>query len=159
MIHADGIRRSKPLLIFRGKYDNNSKARKAELQRYHKGVVVEFNEDAWANEDVIIRWIKKQYLPATAYPFQTLTKPRLLTLDAFTAHKTAGVPQKLRETNTVPSFIPGGCAGYVQVLDVAVNKPFKEPVKEYSEIHYDLHTTEWEEGKYSVADRRVLLTE
>ena len=157
MVHADGICRSKPLLIFRGKYDNNSTARRAESKRYHSGVIVEFNDDAWANEATILRWIKKQYLPATAYPSKTV--PRLLTMDSFTAQKTDKVLQKLREINTIPSLIPGGCTGYVQVLDVAVNKPFKDLVKEYSEIHYDLHSKEWEAGKYSTADRRVLLTQ
>ena len=156
MVHADGICRSKPLLIFKGKYDNKSTARRAEAKRYHPGVVVEFNEEAWANEDTTLRWVKKQYLPATAYPSKAV--PRLLTMDSFTAQKTARVLQKLREINTIPSLIPAGCTGYVQVLDVAINKALKEIIKEYSEIHYDQNTKEWEEGKYSIADRRVLLT-
>ena len=32
---------------------------------------------------------------------------------------------KPREHDIVPSLIPGGCSGLVQVLDVSVNKPFK----------------------------------
>ena len=98
MVHADGICRSKPLLIFRGKYDNHSTARRNESKRYHPGVIVEFNDEAWANEETTLRWIKKQYQQATAHPFKAV--PRLLTIDSFSAHKTPRALEKLREINT-----------------------------------------------------------
>ena len=59
------------------------------------------------------------------------------------------------KTNT---FIPGGCTGYIQVLDVAINKSLKRLVKEVVELHYDTHLEEWKANKYSVGDRRVLHT-
>jgi hypothetical protein len=48
-VFADGVLRCKPLLIFKGKPGKGDSRRKAEYQKYHPGVVVIFNEKAWAN--------------------------------------------------------------------------------------------------------------
>ena len=48
-IFADGIARVKPLLIFCGAVDGKSATRKREAKRYHSGVVVQFNQKAYAN--------------------------------------------------------------------------------------------------------------
>lgn len=67
--------------------------------------------------------------------------------------------EAFRELNITSSFIPSGCTGYVQVLDVAVNKLIKIRIKELSDIHFDTHYDQWNTGKYTVGDRRVLLTQ
>lgn len=58
-----------------------------------------------------------------------------------------------------PSFIPSGCTGYVQVLDVAVNKPIKNRIKELADMHFDSHFDQWNRGKYTVGDRRIMLAQ
>jgi hypothetical protein len=47
-VFADGVMRRKPLLIFKGKQKGDNR-RKIEQKEYHPGVVVIFNEKAWAN--------------------------------------------------------------------------------------------------------------
>ena len=56
------------------------------------------------------------------------------------------------------SIIPRGYIGYVQVLDISVNKIIKQYLKEYKEAYYDEHIEEQNLGKVTVGDRRVLIT-
>ena len=60
--------------------------------------------------------------------------------------------------NITASFIPSGCTGYVQVLDVAINKPLKNRIGELADIHYEEHFEKWNTGSYTVGDRRIMLT-
>lgn len=56
-------------------------------------------------------------------------------------------------------MIPGGCTGYVQPLDIAINKPLKTLVKAAADMHYERNEEAWESGRYkSVSERRILLT-
>jgi hypothetical protein len=179
-VFADGILRCKPLLIFKGKPKGDNR-RKLEQKKYHPGVVVAFNEKAWANTSNLLDWVLNQYSTATAYPLKD-NEPRFLTLDAFAPHKNKGrkakdkeslkekerrlqeerLQQKLRDTftklNVTLSIIPGGCTGYVQVLDVLVNKLIKAYIEEYEDQWVEAHFELWQSGKWSVGDRRVLMT-
>jgi hypothetical protein len=179
-VSADGIDRCKPLLMFKGKAKGDSR-RKQERKKYHPGVVVIFNEKAYANTSNLIDWIKQQYSMASAYPLRD-HEPRFLALDAFAPHKNKGrkdpgkesdkakgrrlkeeaLQQELRnelsKLYVITSIIPGGCTGYVQVLDVTVNKIIKQYIEEAEDQWVDEHLEEWDAGKFSVGDRRVLLT-
>ncbi|CAG8791929.1 7518_t:CDS:2, partial [Dentiscutata erythropus] len=48
------------------------------------------------------------------------------TPDSFKGHLTDVVKEKFKETNTIMGVIPGGLMSLVQVLDVSINKPFKD---------------------------------
>ena len=157
MINADGIRRCKPLLIFKGVDGKKNKRIQKEMQSYHAGVSVKWNEKAYSNSQVMCQWLKSSYKYATE-GFYDPKRPRLLLLDVFTGHKTDEVRQSLRELKTTVSMIPPGCTGFVQPLDVAINKPLKDMIQEEAELHFDEHMDEWAKGKYSVADRRIMLT-
>jgi len=145
----------------------------AEMKKYHSGVVVIFNEKVYTNTSNLISWIKHQYSAASAYP-QRDREPRLLCLDAFALHKNQGRKAKRKESeealqqelrneleklNFTTSIIPRGCTGYVQVLDVSVNKIIKQYIEEAEDIHIDQHIEQWKAGKYTVGDRRVLITQ
>jgi hypothetical protein len=56
------------------------------------------------------------------------------------------------------SVIPSSCIGYVQVLDISLNKPLKDLIKEEHDDHYNLHVEEWEVEKFNVREHKVLLT-
>jgi hypothetical protein len=168
--------------MFKGKADSKDRRRLAEMKKYHPAVVVIFNEKAYANTSNLTTWVKSQYSAATAYPLSD-KEPRLLCLDAFAPHKNKGrkdlrkesakakekrlveeeAQQKLRvelaKLNVTTSIIPGGCTGYVQVLDVSINKIIKQYIEEYEDIHIDTHIEEWKEGKFSTGDRRILMTQ
>jgi hypothetical protein len=111
--------------------------------------VVIFNEKAWANTSNLLDWVKNQYSTASAYPLRD-NEPRFLTLDSFALHKNKGkkqqqkaesevakrhrlaedkLQQELRDTfanlKVTLSLMPSGCTGYVQVLDILINKLIK----------------------------------
>jgi hypothetical protein len=60
--------------------------------------------------------------------------------------------------NVTTSINPGGCTGYVQVLDITVNKIIKQYIEEFEDQWVDDHFDEWKAGKYLVKDCRILLT-
>jgi hypothetical protein len=59
---------------------------------------------------------------------------------------------EFKRMNCTCSFIPSGTTGFIQVCDVAINKPLKDWISELSEIHYDNHEDQWIENKYTVSD-------
>lgn len=71
---------------------------------------------------------------------------------------TKSVLDEFKKLNCTTSFIPGGCTGFIQVLDIALNQPLKELVKQAANDHYDANVELYETHKFSVGDRRVLLT-
>jgi hypothetical protein len=64
---------------------------------------------------------------------------------------------QFKKLNITLSIIPGGCTGYVQVLDVSINKIIKQYLEEYEDVYADEHFDEWKAGKYSVGDCRIPL--
>jgi len=74
------------------------------------------------------------------------------------SHKTPAILDLLRSNKITPSFIPGGCTGLVQPLDISVNKPFKELVRELTdEKIFELESIDQFE-RWTVGDRRVVTT-
>jgi len=54
----------------------------------------------------------------------------MLVLDAFKRHLTQEVKGEMRKVNTDLIVIPGGMTSQLQVLDVVVNKPFKDHLQQ-----------------------------
>jgi hypothetical protein len=68
------------------------------------------------------------------------------------------VLNEFKKLNYTTSFILGGCIGFIQVLNIALNQPLKELVKQATDDHYDANIELYETHKFSVRDQRVLLT-
>jgi hypothetical protein len=97
LVHADGIQRCRPLLIFHGKNQDHrqkpvSSNLKKEYKLYDSRVEVMFNPKARSNTDLIVEWIKHLYTPSTNYPcflrHAIQRPPRFLSLDVFSGQKT-----------------------------------------------------------------------
>ena len=54
----------------------------------------------------------------------------LFVLDSFEAHKTEQVKHSFKSENTDLAVIPGGLTSVLQPLDVCLNKPFKDRVRQ-----------------------------
>ena len=57
------------------------------------------------------------------------------------------------------SYIPSGCTGFVQVLDLSLNKPLKALVAQAASDYVDKHYIKYKTDGFTVRDRRVLLTQ
>jgi hypothetical protein len=180
-VFADGIQRAKPVLIFKGSPNKKEKRRVKEIRQYHTNVIVVWNAKAYSNTQEILWWIKNQYAGATEYALSK-REPRLLCLDAFAPHKTQGVnipenetegakaqrlaeqegnrqiKEELAKLNTTVSIIPGGCTGYVQVLDVSINKLVKKFIEEEEQIYYDNNLDTFAAETVNIGQRRILMT-
>lgn len=179
-VFADSVLRCKPLLMFKGKPKGDNR-RKAEQKKYHPSVVVIFNEKAQANTSNLLDQVKHQYSTASVYPLRD-NEPRFLALDLFAPHLNKGKKQKDKESqkqkerrlleeklqqqlrdvfaklHITLSLIPGGYTGYVQVLDVLINKLIKQYIEEYKDLWMEQNFELQQSGKWSVRDRRVLIT-
>lgn len=63
-----------------------------------------------------------------------------------------------RKLNITAFFIFFGCTGYVQALDVAINKPWKNRISELADLAYEKDLDKWKKGTYTVGERRIMLT-
>ena len=86
-------------------------------------------------------------------------KGGLLVMDVATFHCTQSILDLLRESKVIPALIPPGCTSFLQPLDTAINKPFKQWLREAA----DEYIAEREERfgvfeKWSVSDKRIMTT-
>ena len=83
----------------------------------------------------------------------------LLLMDQAAFHVTPAILSTLRSHRIIPSIIPGGCTGLLQPLDTEVNKPFKEYLREYTDIYLDEQAANGQDmTTSSVSDKRILTT-
>ena len=83
----------------------------------------------------------------------------MLSLDVYKGQLNNTVLAKFKRMNCTCSFIPSGTTGFIQVCDVAINKPLKDRIAELAKIHYDTYEDQWIKNKYIVSDWRVMLTQ
>ena len=91
------------------------------------GVVVHNHPKGWMDESRVKIWIEKVW---RARPGGFTNTQSLLVWDSSRAHLTDTVKQQLRENKTATAVIPGGLTSLVQPLDVSLNKPFKDRLRE-----------------------------
>jgi hypothetical protein len=66
---------------------------------------------------------------------------------------------ELAKLNVTTSIILGGYTSYVEVLDVSVNKVIKQYIKEYEDYYINTYIEESKEGKFSISDCRISMTQ
>jgi hypothetical protein len=86
-------------------------------------VVIKFNATVYANSNNMLEWLEEQLIPVLG------GEPTLLALDLFGGYKTDDVHDMIKTHDIVLSVILAGCTGIVQLLDVSVNRLFKDILK------------------------------
>ena len=130
------------------------------MARYDPRVAIRWNESAYANAGLLVNWIQEFLVHALP------SGPRLLTLDVARFHSTDEVLTTLRSNNITPSMIPPGCTGLVHPLDVSVNKPFKNLLRNILEDSLDTYEAQHQVNlrelrqtdTTAIAERRILVT-
>jgi hypothetical protein len=73
------------------------------------------------DSEVMLLWIER-----ILNPYLQTSSDSMLMLDDFSAHHVQPVKEALNSLGTAVENIPPGYTGALQVLDVGVNKPFKD---------------------------------
>ena len=109
----------KPMVIFKRKGIPKG-------EKMPHGVLVHCQPKGWMDEDGILLWLKHVWDTRPG----ALLKKSLLVWDQFSAHKTDKVKARLKLLKTTQAVIPGGLTSMLQPLDVVLNKPFKDRMRQ-----------------------------
>ncbi|KAM5140546.1 uncharacterized protein ACMZJ9_014416 [Mantella aurantiaca] len=125
-IRLDG-KKVPPLIITRGK---------KEKIDYVSGIYVLETEKAWCTETAIRKWVDLMF-PRVSRDAQR----GLLVWDSASTHRTKDMKNFLKQKRIDQIMIPAGMTAYLQTLDIAINKPFKDhlqiEVNDYIENRMD----------------------
>jgi DDE superfamily endonuclease len=114
----------KPLIVFKGKPNSNShNSVENELRTlgYPEEAVYCVQKKAWCDTRVFSLWVEKVWAP---FCESRNNEKTMFIMDRHGTHvKCADL---VKECNTIVVFIPAGYTSKLQVLDVGVNKPFKQ---------------------------------
>ncbi|RPB05356.1 hypothetical protein L873DRAFT_1839909 [Choiromyces venosus 120613-1] len=118
------------------KSDDQGVIKQREQHLWHPGVTVKFNETAYNNEELFLHIIDEELIP--------------------TLQEAPEVLQCLHSASITTSLIPSGCTGLLQPLDTAVNKPFKQYLREFT----DAYTLQKQSiiQKWSTGNKRIMVT-
>ena len=92
-----------------------------------RGVIVRAQEKGWMTEELLLEWLKIVW---SHRPGAFLNQLSMLVLDAFKGHVTDSVKDQLRKMETELVVIPGGMTSVLQPMDVSINKPFKDRLRQ-----------------------------
>ena len=114
-----------PQVIYQGKSDLcHAKA------NFPQGWHITHSENHWSNTHTMIEYADHILLPYVEETRENLDLPlrqrALVIMDVFKAHQSPAFLERLRSNGVDVVFVPPGCTGELQPLDVAGNGAFKE---------------------------------
>ena len=110
-----------PLFIFKSK-----KALCQDLKKkFNNDCLIFANEKGWVTEEIMLEWLNKVWFNLN---FPNTISPVLI-FDKCAVHVAAKITSFLESKACTYAVIPPGTTGYLQPLDVSVNKPFKTNMK------------------------------
>ena len=91
------------------------------------------SESHWSTEETMLEYIDQVLVPYVSHARQELEladdHPALTIFDVFCAHRCESFLRILRTHNIHQVFMPGGCTGELQPLDLSVNEEFEAAMK------------------------------
>lgn len=121
-----------------------------ESPRYHPGIVVEFNETAFMNDNLTLIYIEIYLIPTFIGPLS------LFVLDLCASDKTLAVRYLLRKNHIKLSMIPAHCIDCLEPLDISVNNFLKAQIRDLADQAIVDSKNIDDFKRYTVGDRRVL---
>ena len=114
-----------PYLIFKSNL-------KSELPNNYKDhLIVRNNSNGWIKEDLLKDWLDRIVLNLKLPENYVLA----LVIDQCKVHLKDTIQKYLKKNNLAFFYIPSGCTGLLQPLDVCINKPLKDKLR--------LHFSKW----------------
>ena len=92
-----------------------------------RGIHVRAQAKGWMDKSLVKDWLNSIWIKVGGL----LRKRNLLVWDSFRAHLSDNVKRVLKSSRTDVAVIPGGMTSLLQPLDVGVNKPFKDNLRQY----------------------------
>jgi DDE superfamily endonuclease len=118
-----------PFVIFQGKPGKIVQDECTMIQRFASedglNIHLTVQNKGWMDSQVMLEWAAAVWAPWA----NDQCGRCLLILDEFTGHRSAELRAFLEDNNTSLIFIPGGYTSKLQVMDVGLNKPFKDRVR------------------------------
>ncbi|GMG17681.1 unnamed protein product [Phytophthora fragariaefolia] len=121
LVRADGVMLP-PHFVFKGQPGGEVEREVRSCVPPHVATY-SVQENAWFDERVMLKWIEESFrFNATSYS--------VLLLDALKRHKMDSVSDELGAMGTSVHFVPPGCTGIAQHLDVGVMSPLKTHLRQ-----------------------------
>jgi hypothetical protein len=110
-----------PYIVYKGV--EGGTIHKRELPNHPSGAIYTVQKKAWFDERVMLDWVYKVLAPyvRTAPPGVI----PIIFLDSFKVHLLGSVANAIQNIGVQVEYIPAGCTGLVQPIDVGINKPYK----------------------------------
>ena len=120
---------------------------------------VTHSDNHWSNEATMVEYLEEIIIPYVTEIRNKLDladdHAALALFDVFAAHRCSSVLAKLQAHNIHQVFIPAGCTGQLQPLDVGVNQEFKQLMKNSFSRWYAEEVREALEQKVAINNIRV----
>lgn len=88
----------------------------------------------WSNEETMQRYIQKVILPYVSSQRKELklseTHPALVLFDVFKGQTTPNIKKLLEDNHVSMVLVPPNCTDKLQPLDISINKPMKDALKD-----------------------------
>ena len=113
----------KPLVVFKGAADGTLSKKLGHLDQRNSYIC---QEKGYCDASVMSFWIKECLIP-----YHTESRPALLMMDNFKVHLVKSVRNEIAENRWLQLNLPPNMTSRVQILDVGINKPFKDRMRAY----------------------------
>ncbi len=111
-----------PFVVYKGTRGGGGIHRQ-DLPKHPQGIVYTVQKKAWFNEEVMLEWVDTVLAPyAAKVPIGIIP---ILFLDSFKVHMLGTVADAIHKLGVEIKFIPPGCTGLIQLINVGFTKPYK----------------------------------
>jgi hypothetical protein len=111
-----------PFVVYKGA--KGGRIHTKELPNHPQGNFYTVQMKAWFDKEVMLQWVDTVLAPyAATAPIGIVP---ILFRDSFQVHMLGTVADAIHKLGVELEFIPPGCTGLVQPIDVGFNKPYKD---------------------------------
>jgi hypothetical protein len=122
-----------PLFIFKTK----KQISKNLIKKYANQALIFSNAKGWISDDILLLWFERVWLNLKL----SATQKPILIFDQSRVHTSGTVSKFLKTQKICYEVISAGTTGYLQPLDMAINKPLKSYIKNKFDRWYSMFGT------------------